>query len=166
MEKKSLYLVRHGKAEEHTFTKKDSERDLIQHGIARSASIAETLKQRLLPIDEKTLIISSTANRAAQTAKIFAEMLAYPAENIQWEPRIYEAHYLLILKCINDISANYDQVLVFGHNPGLSDLVEYVANEFVNLKTAHVACLTLEEGIDYASLSANTAKLDNILTEG
>lgn len=165
METKSLYIVRHGKAEEHSFTKKDFERDLIQRGIARSTNTAESLKQRIRPVDEHTLIISSTANRAAQTARIFAEILAYPEERIQWESTIYEAHYLLILKRLNDVSANYDQVLVFGHNPGLSDLVEYLSDDFVNLKTAHVACLTLEEESDYSMLSANTAKLSTIITE-
>lgn len=162
---KALYIVRHGKAEEHSFGKKDFDRDLIQRGITRSTVTAEALQQRLHPVNEKTLLISSTANRAAQTARIFAKTLAYPEERIQWESRIYEAHYLLLLKRINDISANYDQVIIFGHNPGLSDLVEYIANEFVNLKTAHVACLTLEKDIDYSTLSANTATLHSILTE-
>ncbi|MGO3306935.1 MAG: SixA phosphatase family protein, partial [Sphingobacterium sp.] len=77
---------------------------------------------------------------------------------------IYEAHYLQILKSINDVSANYDYLLVFGHNPGLSDLVAYTSNQYVELKTASIACLTIENGLDYSTLSANTATLNKVIS--
>jgi phosphohistidine phosphatase len=165
MKSKKLYIIRHGKAEEHSFSKEDFDRDLIEKGIARSLLVAEKIKSKIPQIDERTLFISSTANRAAQTAKIFAQSLGYPAEKIVWEPTIYEAHYLQILKRLNQVSANYEHVLLFGHNPGLSDLIDYVADEYINLKTSHVACLTLDEGLDYSTLSANTAHLELIIEE-
>ena len=165
MDSKKLYIIRHGKAEEHSFLKEDFDRNLVEKGIARSLVVAEKIRSKIAPIDERTLFISSTANRAAQTARIFAQSLGYPEENIVWEPNIYEAHYLLILKRLNQISAKYDQVLLFGHNPGLSDLVDYVADTYINLKTAHAACLTLDEDLDYSTLSANTANLDVVLEE-
>lgn len=165
METKSLYIIRHGKAEEHSFTKDDFSRDLVEKGIARSLLVSEKIKKKIAVVDERTLIVSSTANRAAQTALIFARTLGYPEDRILWEPSIYEAHYLLILKRLNDIPAQYERVLLFGHNPGLSDLVDYIADDYINLKTAHVACLTLEEGLDYSTLSANTAYLNAIVDE-
>ncbi|WP_437922299.1 SixA phosphatase family protein [Sphingobacterium sp. LRF_L2] len=165
METKSLYIIRHAKAEEYSFSKKDFDRDLIDRGVLRATQIAQDLKKQIdAPAQTKTLIISSTANRAAQTARIFCDILAYPQEAILWEPSIYEAHYLMILKALNDIPSQYQQVLVFGHNPGLSDFIDYIADTYVNLKTSHAAFLQLEPGIDYSTLSANTATLKKIFT--
>lgn len=163
MSHKRLYIIRHAKAEDHALKEKDFDRNLIDKGRQRAKLIAEKLKQDISLIDERTLFLSSTANRAAETAEIFSQILGYPTDEIKWEPQIYEAHYLVLLKCINEISANYDSVLVFGHNPGLSDLVNYVSDRYVNLKTSHVACLTLEEDIDYSILSANTAHLKKLI---
>lgn len=162
---KSLYIIRHAKAEVPSFGKKDFDRDLLPKGVDRATSIAQKLKELLPPVDEKTLVISSTANRAMQTTKIFCDILGYPEARIEWEPNIYEAHYLLLIKRINDVATKYDRVLLFGHNPGLSNLAEYVSDHYTNLKTAHVACLALEEGIDFSLLSANTASLEQIITE-
>lgn len=159
MQTKSLYIIRHAKAENPGFSKKDFDRDLLPKGVKRATHIAQKLKELLPPIDEKTLVISSTANRATETTKIFCEILGYPEIRIEWEPNMYEAHYLFLIKRINDISTKYDRVLLVGHNPGLSNLVEYVSDHTTYLKTAHVACLELEEGIDYSLLSANTATL-------
>src|SRR5690606_1498019 len=156
MDKKSLYIIRHAKAELPTFGKDDFDRDLLSTGIGRAELIAQKLKTQLPAADEKTLVISSTANRAMQTAKIFCGILGYPEERIVWEPKVYEAHYLFLMKRLNDIPSSYDRILLFGHNPGVSDLVAYTTDHSVNLKTAHTACLEVEEGIDYSTLSANT----------
>ena len=165
MESKSLYIIRHAKAEWPTYEKDDFNRDLLPKGQSRATLIAEKLKAQLPVVDEKTLIVSSTAHRAAQTAKIFSKILGYPENRIQWEPKIYEAHYLILMKLINNLSASFDRVLLFGHNPGLSELVNYTTDRYVDLKTAHIAYLELEEGIDYSLLSANTATLKGVLTE-
>ncbi|HLT88705.1 MAG TPA: histidine phosphatase family protein [Sphingobacterium sp.] len=165
METKSLYIIRHAKAELPTFDKDDFDRDLLPKGTNRAELIAQKLKAQLPAMDEKTLVISSTANRAMQTAKIFCNILGYPEERIVWEPKVYQAHYLFLVKRLNDVPASYDYVLLFGHNPGVSDLIGYAADRFVNLKTAYTACLELEEGIDYSLLSANTASLKKIITE-
>lgn len=164
MKQKILYIIRHGKAEEFSFGKGDFDRGLIGPGIKRAQKHALMLKEEFAQRNDKILILSSTAVRAAQTARIFADTLDYPAEMIQWAPSIYEAHYLQILKSINDVSANYDYLLVFGHNPGLSDLVAYTSNQYVELKTASIACLTIENGLDYSTLSANTATLNKVIS--
>src|SRR5690606_9776363 len=156
---KSLYIIRHAKAETFSFDKKDFDRPLLQDGINRVRTHALLLKEEVIKKEKKTLIVSSTAVRAAETATIFANIIAYPEQEIRWDPSIYEAHYLEILKSINDVSSTFDQLLIFGHNPGLSDLVEYISNEFISLKTASIACLTIEHDLDFSTLSANTASI-------
>ncbi|MFD1769676.1 SixA phosphatase family protein [Sphingobacterium suaedae] len=163
MEKKALYIIRHAKAEEHGLAQKDFDRNLVDKGIERAKQTAEELKKRLPHNHEKTMILASTANRAAQTAQIFCEVLGYPAADVVWEPRIYEAHYLMLMKRINDVPARFSHVLLVGHNPGLSDFVDYVTNTYVNLKTSAIARLELDEGIDYSTVSANTATLQQVI---
>lgn len=165
MRRKTLYLIRHAKAEDHGLNKKDIERALIKKGIDRATLIASRLKEHMASTGEQPLVISSTARRAAETARIFSDILDIPQEEIIWEPTIYEAHYLQLMKRINDIPSRYTSVLLFGHNPGLSDLVAYVTNQQAQLKTSHVACLLLEEDLDFSMLSANTADLQYIITE-
>lgn len=163
MNHNKLYIIRHAKAEDHGLKKNDFDRDLIDKGRQRAKVNAERLKQEIQTIDERTLVISSTASRAAETAEIFCTILEYPLSKIQWEPNIYEAHYLIILKRINDVSSQYNRLLLFGHNPGLSDLISYISDEYVNLKTSHVGCLELEDGINFSILSANTSNFKKLI---
>lgn len=160
---KKLYLVRHAKAEDHSFAKHDHERDIIDKGRLRATQIAQDLAKELT-LTEHAKVIASTANRAKQTAELFCDILGYPAEKIQSTKSIYEAFYLDILRSINKVGGDVDTLLVFGHNPGLSDLTNYLTDSYIDLKTSHVAVITLEEGIDFAALSGSTAKLSHILT--
>lgn len=161
---KKLYLVRHAKAELPNWDKRDYDRNLIERGIERAQHIATALKQ-IITVNEKTAVISSSANRAIQTAQLFCEILDYPLEQIIQNKNIYEAHYLEILKAINVVNNTNDNLVVFGHNPGLSDLTNYICNSGIDLKTAHVAVISLEEGIDFSSLSGGTATLLQIVQE-
>ena len=155
---KTLILIRHAKAEEHGFSKSDFFRDLQDKGRNRAARIALELHD-LIPVDEKTLVISSTANRAIQTAEIFCQILGYPQAAIQQVENIYEAHFTEILKVINAVDDQYDKLLVFGHNPGLSNLVNYLSHSEVELATSNAAILTLEDGLNFSMLSGGTATL-------
>lgn len=163
MQKKLLYLVRHAKAEEHSFAKRDHDRNLIEKGRSRAAQIATDLANEL-EVTANTLVISSTANRARQTAELFCDRLGYPQEKIQLTKAIYEAFYLDILRRINAVGPEVDALVVFGHNPGFSDLTNYLTDSYIDLKTSHVAVIALEDGIDFASLSGSTAKLIKVLT--
>lgn len=163
MQKKLLYLVRHAKAEDHSFAKRDHDRDLIDKGRSRAVQIATDLANEL-EVTTNTLAISSTANRARQTAELFCDTLGYPQEKIQLTKAIYEAFYLDILRTINAVGSDVDTLIVFGHNPGFSDLTNYLTDSFIDLKTSHVAVIELEEGMDFSTLSGSTAKLKNVLT--
>lgn len=163
MQKKLLYLVRHAKAEEHSFAKRDHDRDLTDKGRSRAAQIAIDLAKEL-EVTANTLVVSSTANRAWQTAELFCNTLGYPQEKIQRTKTIYEAFYIDILRTINTVNPDVDILIVFGHNPGFSDLTNYLTDSYIDLKTSHVAVIELEDGIDFTTLSGSTAKLLKVLT--
>lgn len=164
MKPKKLFIIRHAKAEEHSILKSDFNRNLIQKGILRATKIAQMLGEKYL-IDEKTLFVSSSANRAIQTANIFASILNFPLMSIIQTKNIYEAYYQDILKELNRIPNNIDTVFLFGHNPGLSDLTNYLCNSYISLKTAELAEINIEEGLYFSELSGNTATLKRIISE-
>lgn len=159
---KTLYLIRHAKAEEHSLSKSDFFRNLLPKGQERAKLISKELANTL-KVGENTYVISSTANRAIQTAEIFCKALAFPLTKVQETEHIYEAHFTAILKVINSVAKEYDHVLVFGHNPGLSNLISYLSHAEVELATSHVAILQLEKGIDFSCLSGGTANLVGLL---
>lgn len=164
MNKKTLYIIRHAKAELPTWDKKDFDRNIIIKGIQRATEIASKLTP-LLSINENTAVYASSANRAIQTAEIFCKVLGFPIQDIQQTREIYEAHHLDILRVINQTADHIDTLLVFGHNPGLSNLTNYICDSYIDLKTSHVAVIKLEEGIDFASLSGGTGALLQVITE-
>jgi len=164
MNTKKLFVVRHAKAEEHSFATNDYKRNLIKRGELRATKIARLLKDTIT-INSQTLFVSSTANRAIQTAELFCSELDYPISSIIQTKEIYEADYKTILKIINQIPNHIETVVIFGHNPGLSDLTNYICNSYITLKTSAVAAITLEKGLNFSELSGNTAYLDKIFTE-
>lgn len=164
MNKKTLYIIRHAKAELPTWDKKDFDRNIISKGKDRASGVADHLKT-ILSIDSSTAVLSSSANRAIQTAEIFCKVLGFPIQDIQQTREIYEAHHLDILRVINQTADHIDTLLVFGHNPGLSNLTNYICDSYIDLKTSHVAVIKLEEGIDFVSLSGGTGALLQVITE-
>lgn len=159
---KKLYLIRHAKAEDYSFAKKDYDRNLVAKGKERAKQIATLLKEELV-LTPQSRVLSSSANRAIQTAELFCKILNYPVTEIRQDKNIYEARYLDILTSINQTSGSVENLLVFGHNPGLSDLAHYLTDTYIDLKTAHIAVIELEEGIDFTSLAGGTASLIHVI---
>ncbi len=159
---KTLYLIRHAKAEDHGLVKNDFNRNIVSKGKERAIRIAHELAKDI-QIDAHSLFISSSANRAIQTAHIFSEILGYPEANIQETRAIYEAHFTDILAVINAAPKDLTQLFIFGHNPGLSNLCNYLSHEEVDLATSNVAILQLPEDFDFTELSGGTAKLQGVI---
>ena len=161
---KRLYIIRHAAAERPRNNQVDFKRKLNEKGIQEAKQSAILLANRL---SEQPLInpiiISSTAKRAQETAELFCEALAWSRQELILAENIYEAHHLELLKIINDIPEKHTDLILFGHNPGLSDLINYLTIDSINLGTANIACLNLEAGIGFSLASANTAYLEEIL---
>ncbi|MET0571552.1 MAG: histidine phosphatase family protein [Pedobacter agri] len=129
---KQLLLVRHGKSDWGNLDLKDFDRPLNKRGKENAPEMAERLVQRGFRFD---LIVSSPAKRAKSTAKFFAE--AYQVNDIQYEESIYEANTTALLKVINGLDDNADTVIMFGHNPGFTDLANELSDaDIYNIPTA------------------------------
>jgi len=124
---KTVYLVRHGKAASRDIEMPDFERTLIERGINDSHEVAERLrKQGVNP----SLIISSPAARAIQTARIFAEHFQYPKKMIRIRKAFYDQTENTLLEIIQSIDDVHDTVMLVGHDPSFSYFAGFLAKNF------------------------------------
>ncbi|MGB2908139.1 MAG: histidine phosphatase family protein [Candidatus Aminicenantaceae bacterium] len=138
---KRLYLVRHAKSSWRDPELDDFDRPLNKRG-KRDAPF---MGQRLSDADiQPDLIISSPAKRAAKTAKVIAAKIGYPAKHIQWRESLYGAGTLTLLQILYEIEDSVRQLMLVGHNPGLTLLAECLTGESVyNIPTAGVFAVDL-----------------------
>ena len=115
---KTLYLIRHAKSDWTNPELKDIERYLNERGYS-NANMMSTKFDRV-----PDLIISSPAIRAMSTALIFARNLNYNANNIVIKQELYESSVQDYLSVINSIDNNFNTVLLFAHNPTISDVAQ------------------------------------------
>ena len=120
---KTLLLIRHAKSSWDDSTLDDHERPLNQRGKANAPIMAKRLQKLGIKPD---MLFSSTAQRAASTAQVFADQLNFPQPKISYEHDLYLASAGMIQDMISKIENSLNSVLVFGHNPGFTVLVRQV----------------------------------------
>ncbi len=154
---KKLYIIRHAKAETIPGIN-DFDRALTSDGIQHAKQVAAKLATKVT-LDENSIVISSPANRALQTTRIFLEVMNTPSFDIQIEETIYECTYKHLLSIINTIPDNVNNVLLFGHNPTLTDLVEYLTRKAAYLRTSSFAEIKLDSGFTFQMLSGDLVQI-------
>ncbi len=136
---KTLLIARHAKSSWQRDDIPDYDRPLKGRGKRDARTLGlHLLEQELMP----QLIISSTAKRARQTAKLIAEAAQYEGD-ILLEPTLYEAGPMGYIKALQSIDESYQRVLLVGHNPGLEVLLEVLTGEARWLTTAALAWVEL-----------------------
>lgn len=123
---KTLYLIRHAKAEDKVPGQSDFDRDLATKGKQDAQIMGK--KQRIQGV-EPDLILSSPAPRALNTARQFAEAMGYPEDQIQTDQKLYEAGYEHIMERLYQLDDRYETVMLFGHNPAISEVVIEISRE-------------------------------------
>ena len=138
---KTLTIVRHAKSSWKNQDLSDRERPLNNRG-ERDAPI---MARRVADAGVRpSQIISSPAVRAWTTAKIFARELGYPVEFLQREDNLYLASLDNLLDVVAMQDAGFNHLMLFGHNPGLTDFVNYfVPGLTSNLPTSGVVTVSL-----------------------
>jgi len=139
---KTLYLVRHAKAAWDEPGVSDADRPLIPKGIKKTSLIVDFLQKRETSID---LIISSPAVRAFETAKIVATGLNYPLNKIKSDRKIYDGYYDRILDIIYGTSDEIDSLMIFGHNPTITNLANLFLHPGIEaMPTSCCVCLSFQ----------------------
>jgi len=140
---KKLILVRHAKSSWKDPDLSDFERPLNKRGKNDAPVMGKRLKKLGVKPD---IIISSTAVRASSTAKIFCEEMGLPEEKLIFDRNLYAAGEDEMLKVLNSLDDKIKTVMLFAHNPGLTDLSNLLSDDFIdNIPTAGVVSLTFKE---------------------
>lgn len=136
---KYLYLVRHAKSSWDDLSLEDAKRPLSERGLRDAPRMARRLKEKDVTIDQ---MMSSHALRALATCQNFSDVLEYPEENIMIDRSLYHASEDGMLDVVHNLNDSVDTVMIFGHNPGLTDFVNSLTGERIaNVPTSGVvAC--------------------------
>ena len=140
---KTLYIHRHAKSSWANRNQRDFDRPLNDRGLRDIPFMAKKFVEKEKSVDG---LVSSPAKRAQTTAEIFAQETGKPITDIHLVNEIYEARVTDLSSVVESLNDAWSSAIIFGHNPGLSSLVGYYTNEYVDMPTCAVAKVTFEIG--------------------
>jgi phosphohistidine phosphatase len=153
---KTLHLIRHAKAEQADYSKKDFYRALTTSGMMDAARMARNLAETKPQID---LIICSPAERTTRTAEIFADQLKFDSEKVVYFEELFDGRLQEYLKVINEIGADKNEVILVGHNPNISYMAEYLTgNDIGDVPTSGIVSIVFEN-LNWAEISKKSGQL-------
>ncbi|MCS6982548.1 MAG: histidine phosphatase family protein, partial [Flavobacteriales bacterium] len=115
---KRLLLVRHAKSDWSKPDLADHDRPLNKRGMHDAPLMARVWARQL---DVPDVLVSSTALRAAQTAKAFAKSWGIQEADIVMDPRLYLAGRRTLLDAVKNLPDEARTAALFGHNEGISE---------------------------------------------
>jgi phosphohistidine phosphatase len=158
---KTLFLLRHAKAENSAAALTDPSRALNERGRIEAQAVGTFLKKQNLKLD---LVLCSTAVRARETTELVLAA-AEVTTNVRYDGRIYEASPLRLLEVIAEIEDDRNSVLLVGHNPGMEELLQLLTGRAERMATAALAKIELHAG-EWSSVREDMATLDWIVKPG
>lgn len=117
---KNLYLLRHGQAAS-PFGVKDKLRPLTSMGEQDIISLGRMMQSKSFNPDQ---IYCSTAKRTRQSLELFFGGDAGASRTVYLDT-IYEASLEALVRLVGNTPDTVTDLLIVGHNPGLSYLYEY-----------------------------------------
>ncbi|RZV37954.1 MAG: histidine phosphatase family protein [Chromatiales bacterium] len=140
---KILTIVRHAKSSWKDSSLPDDKRPLNRRGERDAPEMGRRIQEHGI---RPSLIVSSPANRAWTTAKVVAEAINYPREFLQKEDRLYLASLDDILDVVVAQDNGFNNLMVVGHNPGLTDFTNFLVPGLTNnLPTAGVVSVQIDQ---------------------
>jgi phosphohistidine phosphatase len=136
----TIYLVRHGIAEDAQLLRPDSERILTEEGREKMHRIGKRLQQIGI---KPHLIISSPYKRAVETADILVEELGYTGERFQ-DNRITPSGRYEAFSALFQEYKSFREIMFVTHDPCVSFLVGSLCNgnNFnIDFKKGAIACI-------------------------
>ena len=130
-----LHLLRHAKTNQISPTGKDFDRELLPKAYEQCAELKRYLQDH--PIAPKHILCSS----AVRTRQTLDQIKAFFADvPVTFLDELYLASAGELLKIINELQSPED-VLLIGHNEGISELASELSAAFILLKTCGLVSL-------------------------
>lgn len=153
---KTLTILRHAKSSWKDPTLIDHDRPLNRRGNRDLPIMGKRIQEAGI---RPSLILSSTAVRAWTTARGIAKVISYPTEFLQREQRLYHAGVRRILEVLADQDNAFNNIMIVGHNPGLTDFANYLVPDMTdNIPTCGVVSVTIDS-VDWHLGNSKDAKL-------
>ena len=125
---KSVILIRHVKSDWSNLLT-DFDRPIREDRREDALQIAKKIaKKDAVP----ELIISSSAMRTLQTAKLFCSKWKYPFEKVLQKKSLYECLAKNILAVINKVDDECDNIVIICHNPAITDFVNLYSDSSID----------------------------------
>lgn len=158
---RKLILMRHAEAQMIQYGKPDKDRAITMDGMHQLDSLRQKLHGKLADID---FVLCSNARRTRQTLDGIKSLLPSKAEII-FDDNLYNSSQETIWQIISETNEKCKGILIIGHNPGLSQLIQWVAD--VNGKTIRTmstgSIALCQTSSKWSELSAPKLALDEII---
>jgi len=123
---KYITFVRHAKSSWDSFSIPDHDRPLNNRGERDSKFMGKKL-YGLGFVPQR--IIASSAKRTQLTANNLSKDLG--TINIVSEDKLYESSADSYLNIINEIDDSYNDIMIVGHNPTMTEIINIFSDEFI-----------------------------------
>jgi phosphohistidine phosphatase len=154
---KTLYLVRHAKSDQNINGLADIDRTLNLRGYRDAHAMSNLLKgKKIIP----ELILSSPAIRAISTALIFCRNLKLKTSEITINEDLYESSVQQYLNVIKQADDRFQSIMLFGHNPVISNLASELTAPTENLPTCAIVGIQFSGDLkEWKNVDKNNGKL-------
>lgn len=146
---KKITLLRHGDSLYQDASITDWSRPLSPEGEKECHNVAKFIKD-CHPSPSK--IISSNARRTVETVKILLEKNKWDPGILNLDKELYLASAKLLTEKIQSQSESINDLIIVGHNPGLSELSSNLLKQSIYLPTS--GCVSLNINLDVWDLEA------------
>ncbi|MBD3307417.1 phosphohistidine phosphatase, partial [candidate division KSB3 bacterium] len=139
---KIVYLVRHAEAISEDVGVEDFKRMLSPRGVQQAQIMSSRLRHKGIAPD---LFIASPADRALETAHLFADQLEYPIHRILLHEAIYATQDSPLPAILRALPEIYQSVIIFGHDPTLTECASVLMHDAdIELRPAGVVGISLD----------------------
>jgi len=153
---KQLYLFRHAEAVEKSSERPDKERQLTKKGIQQAEETGEFIVSKKIQLDA---VFCSTAVRTFETAKYALQKVKFPTSNLFYDDDLYEGSTKRLLDIINQISDDYNVVMIIGHNPEISTFTGFITNDTgIQMDLAAIALIEFQQA-SWAEINRHSGEL-------
>jgi len=137
---KSIILVRHGKSS-WEYDVNDRERPLKMRG----EKDAKLVANQFIKTNNVSKIYTSPAKRALSTCEIFISVLGLSENALNIKEELYDFGGESVVDFIKNLSDEFDDVMIFGHNHAFTSIVNNFGNKFIdNLPTSGLVKINFE----------------------
>lgn len=148
-----IHLVRHGKAERESKSGHDFDRSLNKKGIAQTLNLGVYLKSNIDTVE----LWCSDSVRTRETLESISKACVFSQPKYLID--IYLCSKQDLLHHIWKRKSN-DDLLIIGHNFGISDLLSYFVDDSIEMSTSEYYC------IDFGDLvSSETSKSTGVIVD-